>query len=279
LVGYNLPRLTGFSTVQANLPATIDNTGVEFVCNTMNIRTKEFTWTSAFNISAPKNKLASYPGLESSPYAYSYVVGASLFSHFVYKFNGVDPQTGIYQFASKAGNGPPSAPRDWIFSQAITQQFYGGFQNSFAFKGFQLEILVQFVKQRGYSYLNSFGLQPGFFNSNQPEVVLSRWQKPGDITTIQKFSTLSNAYTAYQNFIAPSDATVSDASFARLKNLSFSYQLPSGWQKKAHLHQARVYVQCQNLLTITNYLGMDPETGGLSLPPLRTITAGFQTTF
>jgi len=76
-----------------------------------------------------------------------------------------------------------------------------------------------------------------------------------------------------------SDGLITDGSFIRVKNISLSYQLPGSWKQKAHLQNARLYLQCQNLFTITNYKGLDPETPGLNLPPLRMITAGFQVTF
>ena len=76
-----------------------------------------------------------------------------------------------------------------------------------------------------------------------------------------------------------SDYLISDASFIRLKNLALSYSFPRKWQQKAKLQAARIYLQAQNLFTITSYRGLDPETQGLSLPPLRMITGGFQVAF
>jgi hypothetical protein len=105
-------------------------------------------------------------------------------------------------------------------------------------------------------------------NQDQPAFVLKH---PNLFTT----SYGSNAGTAY-GYLQQSDAIISDASFIRLKNIALSYQLPAEWQKRMHLQMARLYLQIQNLLTITHYQGLDPETGGLNLPPLRMITAGVQ---
>jgi hypothetical protein len=56
--------------------------------------------------------------------------------------------------------------------------------------------------------------------------------------------------------------------------------LPATWKQKIHLQNARIYVQGQNLLTITNYKGMDPESTGIAnLPPLRVLTLGVQVGF
>jgi len=275
LTGYPLPFITGFNTVQANLPALIQNTGWEFTAQTRNVSGKNFTWTSDFNLSISRNKLVSYPGIENSPYLYEYRVGESLSSRLLYHYIGVDPKTGVYKFESKGGNGIPNFPEDIYSARFIGPSYFGGFGNSFRYKGFQLNILIQFVQQSAYNYLQYFN-NPGTLQ-NQPVAVLNRWQKVGDRASLQQFSN-SKALGPYYNF-KMSDGVISDASYVRLKNIAFSYNLPSDLLKKSHLENARIYLQCQNLLTITNYQGLDPESQGLNLPPLRTITAGIQVIF
>ena len=277
LVGYPLPGITGFNTVQYNLPAVVQNTGAEFTVNTTNIKTKTFTWTTAFNLSIPSNKLISFPGLENSAYNGTYVVGKSLFIREVFHSTGVDPQTGLYSFSAKDGSGVPSFPQDVVATKPITQQYYGGFGNNFTYKGFSLDIFFQFVKQLGYNYKTYFR-SPGVFNYNEPTAVLNRWQTPGDMTTTQRFGTDgSTAGNVYGTFTS-SDGVITDASFIRLKNLALSYQLPTQWKRKLSMQGGRLYIQCQNLFTITHYLG-DPEVPGLTLPPLRMITGGIQVNF
>ena len=75
-----------------------------------------------------------------------------------------------------------------------------------------------------------------------------------------------------------SDAVIADASYARLKNLSLSYQLPEKWMRSAHLQSARFYLQGQNLFTFTSYKGQDPEVASDHeiYPPLRIWTLGLQ---
>ena len=277
LVGEPLPSTTGFSSVQYNFPATVQNSGIEITATTINIKTRDFGWTSSFNMTLPSNKLIAFPGLANSAFANSYVVGKSLYIKEVYYSSGVNPQTGLYSFATKNANGYPSYPGNLVPSKPVTQTLYGGFQNTVSYKGVQLDFLIQFVKQIKDDYQPSFGYigSPGQFNLNEPTAVLNRWQEPGQITNIQRFGTTSTTTTNYAYYIG-SNAVLTDASFLRLKNLSISYQLPHKYQSAAHLENARVYVQCQNLLTITKYLGLDPETGALNLPPLRMITGGIQ---
>jgi TonB-linked SusC/RagA family outer membrane protein len=273
LVDYPLSQITGFNRVQANLPAIIQNTGWEFSLNTVNIKATDFSWTSAFNLSIPKNKLVAFPGIENSGYSSLYAVGKSLFTKYLFHYIGVDPQTGIYTFASKDGSGIPTYGTDQVFTKPITQIFYGGFQNSFRYKGWALDVLLQFTKQTGYNYLKSLNSPPGFA-SNVPVAVLNRWQNPGDHSTTQQFTqTYADATNAYY-YLTASDAIISDASFIRLKSLSLSYQFPADWIKKWGVQSAVLFIRGENLFTITKYEFLDPETQGLGLPPLRVITTG-----
>ena len=75
-----------------------------------------------------------------------------------------------------------------------------------------------------------------------------------------------------------SDNLFGDASFIRLKNVSLSYQFPSALTDKIKLKNLRIYLQGQNLLTITDFNGLDPETQFPTLPPIRMFTGGLQIT-
>jgi len=274
LVGYGLPLITGFGSVQFNLPAILQNTGIEVTLNTINYRSKNFSWTNSLNLSIPKNKLVAFPNIENYPsYNFSYVIGQSLNIERVYHYLGVNPQTGLYAFNTKSAAARPSYPEDLFIHSPVTQTFFGGFNNNISYKGFTLDLFFQFVKQTGYNYLTSFS-PPGLFNSNQSADVLRRWTSPGQVTDVQRFS-IGTGF-AYWSAKRNSDAAIVDASFIRLKNFALFYQLPDNIMKKMGLTTTRFYVQCQNLITITRFEGMDPETGGLNLPPLRVVTAGVQ---
>jgi TonB-linked SusC/RagA family outer membrane protein len=279
LVGYPVPAIAGFSSVESNLPALIQNTGWEFTAQTRNIDARNFTWSTTFNLAISRNKLLRYPGIETSPYKSSYKVGESLSGRYVYHYTGVDPETGIYKFQSKSGSGSPQSV-DRIFTKPITQYWFGGIENRFSCHGFHLDVLLQVINQLGMNYLRFFSM-PGNVSSktpNQPIEIVGRWQKPGDKANVQRYGVVDPATTGFNN-LALSDAAFSDASFIRVKNIAFFYDLPKPWLKKAGLETARFYLQCQNLFTITKYRGLDPESQGLSLPPLRTVTGGIQFTF
>jgi TonB-linked SusC/RagA family outer membrane protein len=280
LLDYPLPSLTGFGTITSNFPAIVQNTAWEFQLSTTNVSSTAFNWKSSLNLTIPKNKLAEFPDIASSTYADLLVVGQPISIQKAYRFMGVDPATGVYQFADNQGK--PTFTPDPLADRTVLintlPKFYGGFQNSIGYKGFQADFLFQFVKQRAWgNYL--FRTIPGAFVggiNNQPVAVLNRWQKPGDRTVIQRFSqdeSLSDAASYFGN----SDYASSDASFIRLKNVSLSYEIPEKWRQKARLQHCRIYAQGQNLLTITDFPGLDPESqSSAALPVLRVWTIGVQ---
>jgi len=274
LVGYPLPLLSGFGSVQSNLPALIQNTGWEFTMHSRNISSQNFTWNSDFNLTVLRNKLVKFPGIENTPYQYAYRVGKPLSSRLMYHYAGVDPQTGFYAFKSKSGTIGPFPQEDVYSTKPVTQDYFGGMGNSIHYKQFQLDVLIQFVHQLGYNYAPFFN-SPGTMQ-NQLVTALDRWQKPGDKAGFQQFT---NSRLASFNTFRVSDAGISDASYMRVKNIALSYNVSPDLLKKLHVESARIYLQCQNVFTITKFQGIDPESQGLGLPPLRTITGGIQVVF
>lgn len=274
LVLANLPQLTGFSAISENLPAVVQNSAGEFMLNASIIKSKTVNWDCNINITIPKNKLISY----NSPIPTSLVVVGQPLSFFrMYHSLGVNPATGVYYFSDSHGNATSSpnsiTDRTKIISLSFPT-FYGGVQNSFRYKQVQLDFLFQFVKHLASNY--SFGTSyPGVRFRNQPTFVLNRWRKPGDLTSTQRFTSGSN-YTLAWTDQTLSDAGVSDASFIRLKNVSISYQLPASLLRHIHLENVRLYLQGQNLITITKFKGLDPETGNGVLPPIKLLTLGMQ---
>lgn len=283
LAGYLLPSIAGFTTVQKNLPALVQNKGWEFDLRTTNIKYKNFQWTSSINLTMNRNALIS--GANGLSAYYQAKIGYPLTSRFVYRFLGVDPLTGQYQVADSHGNPTlsPNPSTDATVLVDINPKFYGGFQNSISYKGFQLDFLFQFKNQPkalNYFYGSHIpGSFTGSFGGNQSVNVLNHWQQPGDVKPIQRYSQNLSTYPSYSN-AQQSDQVYSDASFFRLKNLSLSWQLPMTWKKKLHLQNMRLYAQGQNLWTVTSFYGLDPASPGSTLlPPLRVITGGIQVTF
>lgn len=269
LVGIKLPATTGFDIVQSNLDAKVENKGWELAITTTNIKGSKLQWNTSFNITVPKNKLLAFPGLEQSTYANQFVIGQPLGIRKLFKYKGVDPQTGLYQFEDFNKDGVIDAPDDKRYIADLSPKYYGGLQNNVRFGNWQLDFLFQFTKQKGINYWAN-GATPGIM-VNQPVEVLDRWQQPGDDPTIQAFTSGNNpeATAAFYNF-TQSDRAISDASFIRLKNVMLSYTLP--FEKATY----KFFFSGQNLATITNFKGVDPEQPSLFLPPLKWWSGGVQ---
>jgi len=282
LIEYTLSPQTGFSGFIANMPALVENKGWEFEVSSVNIANETFEWTTSGNLTIARNKLAEYPDFENSGLTTLYAVGHPIDIVFGYKFTGVDPQTGIPEFADLDSNGELTASWDdqYIMGSRMPA-FFGGLANNLRYKNLQVDFLLQFVKQEGealnygYPATSALGIRANFDRS-----VLDRWRNPGDITDIPRpaLSSTDEAYTQYNSFYRHSDVMWVDASYVRLKNLTVSYDLTSALPM-LKTQRIGVYVQGQNLLTLTSYDGFDPETRGRVVPPIRYYTAGIRFTY
>lgn len=283
LVGIPLPLSTGFQTIQANLPAEVENTGWEFETNFKVLKKENWQWSAGFNLSIPHNRLVSYPGLATSTNAFNYVVGRPLTVRMDYNVT-VNSQTGLYVFEDKDGNGARN-DADRYISDFIGPKLYGGLQNAIRFKQINLSFLLAFTKQTGLNYMSGTLNNPGRWLPNSPFgnqsiEVLNRWQHTGDEVSIQRFGTASATSTPYLNARTNGSQSISDASFIRLKNVALSIGLPKQWVKMMKVSQAEISLQGQNLFTITGYKGLDPEIQSLNnLPPLRTLMVGLNLKF
>lgn len=277
LVNTPLPTSVGFSSIIGNLPAVIQNAGWELESTIHIFNKTSFKWSINTNLSIPRNKLVAFPGLEKSAYYSSiYVVGMPLNILKTLQSTGINPTTGIYRFKDFDGDGGISIPGDQQMIQRLGQRYSGGLQNTVTYKGWDLDFLFQFIRQTGKNIQSYITTAPGG-QSNQPTAVLKRWQNPGEEAMVQKY-TVNSATLPYLYGIAFGDLGISDASYIRLKNLALAYNLPAPVLQKIGLKKAKFYVQGQNLLTITPYKGLDPETQSLALPPLRAISLGLNAT-
>jgi len=274
LIGMPLPATTGFTSMQSNLAATVENSGLELTIRTVNVQKDSFGWTTNFNLTVPKNKLIAFPGLASSTYSNQYVIGESINIKKLYHFTGVNPQTGVYEFEDVNGDGQLTIA-DAQTVRDFSPTYYGGLQNQLRYKHFQLDFLFQFVKQLNWNAATQYSA-PGAFG-NQPASVVGGWQQAGDIATHQIYTTglNSDAVNAYGRY-ATSDAAVSDASYIRLKNVALSYVV-SSYVKGL---QCKLTLQGQNLLLISPYKDGDPEFRSFNyLPPLRIVSLGAEFKF
>ncbi len=306
LINQTIAGQTGFQYVTENFNATVQNSGWEVTLMSKNIDSKNFSWTTNFNISGNRNKLIAFPGLATSPYTYTWAVGKSTSLIQGYKYMGVNPATGIYQFLV---NGvlmsnpvaslydPTSVNNRYLKSATnpmgagevigdLVPVFIGGFGNTFRYKTFSLSLFFQFKKQIGQNFLyqvntGNYGTIPGFASNNIPAKMTSAWQKPGDHSAYQMFADQYNysALVAGTSFLPHSSGAYSSASYIRLQTVAMEYSFPGHYLKKAGLKTLGVFLRAQNLFTLTPYQVGDPETQNIySLPLQRTIVMGLNLT-
>ncbi|HEY4154714.1 MAG TPA: TonB-dependent receptor, partial [Puia sp.] len=280
IIRYSLPDQTGFTSVLRNFPGVVENSGMEFSLEGTIIKNQKASWNLSINISLNRNKLLSFPGLANSSYSENYVVDKPLNTFRGLHYTGIEALTGIYQFDDINKDGIIDN-NDFRWIGTTDPVYFGGFSNTIRLGSFELNLLLEFRKQKGPHTVYSSGIAAGDI-INQPAEVLDRWQMPGDIKKFEKFTQdfTNPAYNPAIYNMASSDAALTDASFIRVKNISLSYNFPSGLIRKLKMESWRIYLQGRNIATITRYKGYDPETrSGSSLPPLYQITAGMQIAF
>lgn len=268
LISYKLPTTTGFTSIISNLGAVVQNSGMEITLSAIPIQHGLVKWTTSTQLSLPQNKLKSFEGLDKTPYSNDYVIGESLYIRKLYDYQGIDSTTGLFQFKDYNQDGQITSIEDRKVSVDLSPQFIGSWQNSLVYKQWTMDFLFQFVKKKGYNEFYSFGT-PGMM-SNFPVAVLDRWQKPGDKDKkFQRYTTGvdSKALQAYNNFLS-STGVIEDASYIRLKTIAISYRLPI---KELN---GLIYIQGQNLWTLTKMKGVDPETERTFLPTTKRIVIG-----
>jgi TonB-linked SusC/RagA family outer membrane protein len=278
-----LPATTGYQSVVNNIPAVIQNKALEASISGDILRSKNVTWNTSLNLTIPSNKLLAYPNLESSVDQNFFVIGKSVSIIRSFKFYGVDPNTGKYLVVNKNGipTSTPDNALDLLSNLNPDPKLYGGLNNSISYHGLQLDFLVQFTIQNGFHVLD-FYTPPGRMSvssstpaGNQTKNVLNRWRKVGDNTIYHRYTASSATFYSSN----PGDRNFLNSSFARLKNVSISYQFPKSILEKIHMRALKIFSNAQNLLTLTKYEGLDPETMSVeNLPPLRMITVGLQAT-
>jgi len=252
---------TGFSSTIQNVGA-MSNKGVEFEINSTNIDTRDFKWTSSFQISHNENLVEKLP-ISFSQYSRDWVrlqQGSPMYSFWLYKQLYVDPKTGnaVYEDVNEDGK-ITTADRQIVGNAWPT--FTGGLRNTLTYKGFDLSVFLYFSVGNDVFNMNRFFQEHGGVRGTNWGLLKSqmkRWQKEGDITDIPRASTVVNSDGSYNNDFQ-SSRFLEDGSFLRLRNLTIGYTLSPKALVKAGLSKIRLYASATNLFTITKYSGADPE--------------------
>lgn len=309
LLSVQVPTLTGFASAVRNI-GQVENKGMEFALATRNINgtgTRGFTWTTDLNLSFNRNKVLALGPTGDAIRSSSGIgetnitlIGQPLGSFFGYRQIGIfrdqadldayprfaDARPGDIKFEDVNGDRRIDA-NDRTTLGNNQPDFIYGISNTLSFKGIDLTINAQGVQ--GGQILN---LSRRFYenlegNQNQLTSVLNRWRSPQDPGNgiVPRANTRS---TGNNNQV--SSRWVESASYFRIRNITLGYNLPRTVADRIKLQSLRVYVGVQNALTISNYLGYNPEvsgyegplTGGVdygSFPLARTYTIGLNLGF
>ena len=173
---------------------------------------------------------------------------------FGYVAGGVDPATGDMYYVDRNGESTfTPAPEDRTFIGNPNPDFLYGMTNTFEFKNFGLSIFLQ--GSQGNDMFNATKVETEGMSDakNQSIDVKNRWRNPGDATDIPR------AVWGSTNNSRISTRFVEDGSYLRVKAVTLSYMIPPSVLSKANLSNVKIYVTGENLLTLTDYSGFDPE--------------------
>ena len=291
----NIPYTSGYSNIYRNI-GDLSNKGFEFVLNTKNFKTQDFSWESSFNLANNNNKVTSLPDNNADVVVGNVIrrVGERLDSFYLVEYAGVDPANGDALFYKNTLNADGSRDRsttnDYSEAQRViagssTPDWIAGFTNNIDYKNFDFSFTFQ--GEFGASIYNAGGIYQSAnadWFDNQTVDQMNRWQKPGDITMVPQ------ARLGDGNGTQNSTRYLEKANFIRLRNISLGYSLDKNLTADWGISKIRFYVSAINALTFTKYSGYDPEArsdtarggGGstfYSAPPAKTVTFGINVNF
>ncbi|MGV3546592.1 MAG: SusC/RagA family TonB-linked outer membrane protein [Pedobacter sp.] len=294
LLNASMAPSSGYNRVMRNI-GKVQNQGLEITIGGTPIQTKDFTWTSSFNIAFNRNKLLqltdnqlhlltaqgwgddwrNIPGYIAkldNPIAQFY----GLIYDGTYKYEDFDLLGGVYTLKnnvpSNGGSRTNVKPgdvkyRDLDGDGQITESdktvignpnpvHIGGFSNNFNYKGFDLGIFFQWSYGNDIINANRIMFESSYkYGYNQYATYVDRWSPENPTSDMPGVAAGRGS-----SLKAYSTRTIEDGSFLRLKTVSLGYTLNPGWLKKSGVFKTgRVYVAAQNLYTWTNYSGYDPE--------------------
>ena len=272
-----LPRASGYTSVLTNV-GEVKNSGYEVLLSSTNISGEDFSWKTTLNFSAIKNKVVDLGRVESIVTGDIQAVGNTaiiqvgdpLASYYGYVVDGIfqegddiansaqpTAQPGFPKFRDFNGDGTIT-PLDQTIIGSPFPDFTYGIQNSISYKDFQLDFFFQGVEGADLININLIeSIYPANFRRNRiAETITDRWT-PQHTDARWPSSVNPNAYGAGK----VNTITVQDASYLRLKNIQLNYNVPV--DTIDFISALRVYITGQNLFTITDYIGFDPEANSL----------------
>lgn len=286
LANKSVSQVTGFNNIQVNW-ASMKNSGVELSLNTVNVRTKDFQWTTALNVGYNKNEVldvytvptvATMTNAQRTDYASAAVVGKPINGLWSYRFAGLNEDGRATFYTAKDGETVLYGMKDvdgLEYSGTTMPPVQGGMTNTFTYKNFTLSCLLvgsfgNVIRLRNLSQGYAFGFPEPTQNMSREWV--NRFRKGiNEDTTIPALEDDAWGY-AFDNDVSPYNAKMYDNStertvkgdFLRLQNLSLSYELSTDKMRNAGIQSIRFMVQGNNLHVwhSSRLKGQDPEATG-----------------
>ncbi len=265
LLGNPVSLTTGFGSITENVGA-MENKGIELTINARPVMSKDFTWDISFNYTRNKNKITALPnGNDIISGSFVRRVGYDFQTFYVRTWAGVDPANGdplwyVDDTKTTTTNNWNAAQRV-VSAGSASPKFWGGFTNTFSFKGFTLEAQLNYqfgnmVQDTWGGFYNGSG-NGGAFNKVQRQFD-ERWTTAGQNAKMPRY--VYNGNKLAQNF---STFYLAKGDFIRLRNLQVGYQIPRSLLDKFKIGAANFYVRGTNLFTWVkdDYLPWDPEQG------------------
>ena len=282
LLSRPVPWAGGFDEIVENL-GEVKNQGLELEIGARIFDKSDFQWNSSFNISFQKNEVVRlYDGLSVLPGDESVRVGYSMLTHVYTQYAGVNPATGKAVWYDPNGNlsySPPAMQGEYYAPYGLPNGMpthFGGFNNTFTYKGFSLGVFFQY--DYGRVVYNNMGRTLGRKGDSQINTMQwyydNRWQHPGQLTTVPRPINNAAERGSARGDLA-SSRYLEDASYIRLKNVNLSYALPEHFSKRLGFRSASISLQANNLWTLTEFTGYDPEFVSANTGVIPTMKAFF----
>ena len=308
-----VPRTTGYSSQYYNTSEQF-NTGVEFTLGATLLKINDFRWRVTANVAYNYNQLTKYDPPVKSLTSTMYV-GYPLGNIFTGKTSGINPETGLYEFELRPDVTITSLEdyrkyQNYLFYIGTSNApWTGGFSTSFSYKNFSVNVVGNYslggrvlndivspvsYSKAGDSYNEPIQSSRSDLYVNHLNVVRDvtyRWTPDNPVT--DGYPRLVDAYGARLTDNAgnlldktrPYSETISrcvlleDVSYLKLSSISVSYSFPERWLKPAKIGGLSASFLMNNLFTITNYSGIDPETPGAVYPQSRSFTFSLSLSF
>ncbi|WP_108870275.1 SusC/RagA family TonB-linked outer membrane protein [Aquimarina aquimarini] len=264
----NLPDVTGYSGFWENVGG-LTNKGFEASVSIDVIKSRNFDWDLGFNIGVNRNEITElFDGQTEIPRdSKIFKIGEDSNAWYIRKWLGVDPDNGdpLWEVVDP-DTGARTETNNWNDAtlqvvDTSSPDFTGGFDSRLSYKNVSLSANFNFTKGgKLYNSARELFDSDGFYLAFNQQVLAddsNRWEKPGDIATHPLAIEGGN-----NNSNKRSSRYLEDASYLRMANVTLSYNLPQDVLKKIGISNLNIYVSGDNLLTFTNYSGVDPAVTG-----------------